>query len=323
MNILMKFSKAVMVLALGGILVSSCKDDDDSSSTYYSLSGSLSVGAEMPSYVNPGDVFNFESSGVSLPESETDEDVKLYFTYKNSVDNVKDTVSTYTVTIPEMLGEYTVTATAEASGYYTKTVTQTTTVVSAKSLTGCDRSSLSQVTDSRDGKQYRQVTVNGKWWFAENLAYYEKDADGNYTFGSSYEAVKATEDIMGGFYSWEDAQTACPSGWRLPTLEEWNALGDTAGDFMCDAYFNGSRLWEFWPDVKVTNKLNLYLMPFGYATVVDGEYTFTGFNDYAFYWVNDGGKPKCKYIYVATPKVLNWEDPSETDFAAQVRCVKE
>ena len=270
MNLFMNIKKAVIVLALGGVLVNSCKDDD-STSTYYSLDGSLSVGTEMPSYVNPGDVFNFESTGVSIPESETHEDVVLYYTYKNSADNVKDTVSTYTVTIPETLGEYTVTATAEAKGYYTKTVTQTATVVSSRSLTGCDRSSLSQVLDSRDGKRYRQVSVNGKWWLAENLAYYEKDDEGNYTFGSSYEAVKATDGIMGGFYSWKDAQTACPSGWRLPTLEEWDALGDTAGDFMCDAYFNGSRLWEFWPDVKVTNKLNLYLMPFGYATIVDGE----------------------------------------------------
>ncbi len=310
------------MFAVGGILANSCKKDE-SSSTYYSLNGSLSIGTEMPAYVNPGDVFSFESTGVSIPDTETHEDVYLYYTYKNSADNVKDTVSTYTITIPETLGEYTLTATAEAKGYYTKTVTQTTTVVSSKSLTECDRTDLMQVSDSRDSKHYHVVNVNGRFWFAENLAYYEKDADGNYTFGRPYGNVKATEDVMGGFYNWNDAQTACPSGWRLPTLEEWEAAGTTAGDFMCDAYFNGSRLWEFWPDVKVTNKLKLYLMPFGYATIVDDEYTFTGFNDYSFYWVNDGGKGKCKYIYVATPDVLNWDVPSEEDFAAQVRCVRE
>ncbi len=66
----------------------------------------------------------------------------------------------------------------------------------------------------------------------------------------------------------------------------------------------------------------MFLMPFGYATIVDDEYDFTGFNDYAFYWASDEGKPICKYIYVATPKVLDWVNPSETDFAAQIRCVK-
>ena len=64
-------------------------------------------------------------------------------------------------------------------------------------------------------------------------------------------------------------------------------------------------------------------MPFGYATIVDGEYTFTGFNDYAFNWADDAGKPVCKYIYVSNPKVIDWPSASETDFAAQLRCIKE
>ncbi len=318
----MKFRKAVVVaLALGGLLSYSCKKDSSSSSTYSSLSGTLTVG-ELPLYVNPGDVYSFESKGVSIPDTETKEDVILYYVYKNSVDNQRDTVSSYSVTIPDMVGEYTITATAEATGYYSKTVTLTATVVSDKSLTGCDRSSLSSFTDTRDGKSYSQVNIDGKFWMAENLAYYEKDSDGKYLAGRSYYEEKATDDIFGGFYNWEDAQSACPSGWRLPTSEEWNALGESAGDLMCDAYYNGERLWEFWPDVKVTNKHQLFLMPFGYATIVDDEYDFTGFNDYAFYWASDEGKPICKYIYVATPKVLDWVNPSETDFAAQIRCVK-
>ncbi len=319
----MKYIKVVAALALGALVYASCKKDEDSTTTYKSLSGDLSVGVELPVFVNPGDQFIFKSSGVEVPDSETDAEVVRVYTYKNSEDNVKDTIDTYSVTIPDIVGEYTITATAEAKGYYTKTKKLTTTVVSQKSLTECDRKDLPQIVDARDSKRYRITTINGKSWLAENLAYYQKDEDGKYLLGSSYYSVKATDDIMGGFYTWEDAIKACPEGWRIPTVSEWDSLGGISGDMMCDAYYNGERLWEFWPEVKKTNKYKLYIMPFGYATLTDKEYSFTGFNDYAFYWADDNGNPVCKYIFVSTPKVLEWGDVSKTDFAAQIRCIKE
>ena len=75
--------------------------------------------------------------------------------------------------------------------------------------------------------------------------------------------------------------------------------------------------------MKINNKHQFFAMPFGYATIVDGEYSFAGFNDYAFFWADDSGKPICKYIHVSTPSLLEWREVSESDFAAQVRCVKE
>lgn len=317
----MKHSKLILALAFFALMTAACKEDE-TTPTYNSLSGTLTVG-EMPAYVNPGDEFTFTSTGVSLPESESDQSLEIVYTYKNSVNNKKDTLSTYTVTIPDIVGEYTVTATAELDGYYTKTVNLSTIVLSDKSLSGYDLSALSQVQDSRDGKRYRRTQVNGKWWFSQNLAYFQKDEEANYTFGSPYAAVKATEDVFGGFYSAEEALTACPDGWRLPKVEEWDALGGLSGDLMCEGYYNGDRLWEFWPEVKKTNKYNLFVLPFGYATIVKGDYSFTGFNDYAFFWALKDGKPVCKYIYAATPELLEWESPSLQDFGAQIRCVME
>ena len=132
----------IFAIAVLGVLSISCKKDKDSTATYKSMSGDLSVGTEMPSFVNPGDKFDFVSSGVTIPESETDKTVERVYTYKDSEKNVKDTIDKYSVVIPDIVGEYKVTATAEAKGYYTKTKVLTTTVVSGKSLTSCDKSSL-------------------------------------------------------------------------------------------------------------------------------------------------------------------------------------
>ena len=315
----MKYSKLIFAFAFSFVLASACKKDE-STPSYKSLSGTLEIGT-LPLYVNPGDEFSFTSSGVSLPESETDQSLEIIYTYKNSENNKKDTLSSYSVTIPDIVGEYTITATAELTGYYSKTSTLSTTVVSEKSLTEYDLTSLSQVLDNRDGKRYRRSSINGKWWFAQNLAYYEKNEEGEYSFGSSYYSEKATEDVFGGFYSGEEALRACPEGWRLPTVEEWDALGGLAGDMMCDSYYNGERLWEFWPEVNKTNKLKLFALPFGYATIAEGDYSFTGFNDYACFWATKAGVPVCKYIYSQTPELLEWESPSPKDFAAQIRCV--
>ena len=317
----MKLSKILLsALALCAV-AAACKKDDDSTSTYKSLSGTFTVG-ELPVFVNPGDEFDFVSEGLSFPDDEKDASLEIVYTYTTSQTDKIDTISTYHIVIPDITGEFTLTAKANATGYYTKTVTLTTTVISEKSITNADKSGYFQQYDNRDGKTYYFTTIDGKKWFSDNLAYYETDSEGNYSFGRPYQDAAAAEDVFGAFYTWEEARSACPQGWHLPSLDEWNAIGDQAGDLMCDAYYNGARLWEFWPDVKVTNTKRFFAFPFGYATVVDDAYDFTGFNDYAFFWADNAGSPVCCYIYVAAPRIKVWDNPSPTDFAAQVRCVK-
>ena len=317
----MKLSKTLLTALAICVIAAACKKEDDSTTTYKSFSGTFEVG-ELPSFVNPGDEFDFVCEGLSFPEDETDDSIEIVYTFSASDTDKTDTVSTYHLVVPDIVGEFTLTAKASATGYYTKTVTLTTTVVSDKSITGANKKNLAQQHDPRDAKRYHYTTIGVQKWFSDNLAYFETDAEGNYKFGRPYMDASAAEDAFGGFYTWDEAQRACPTGWHLPSLDEWNAIGDQAGDLMCDAYYNGARLWEFWPDVQVTNSKKFFAYPFGYVTVVDSEYTYTGFNDYAFFWADKDGSPACCYIYVAEPKVKVWDNPSPTDFAAQIRCVK-
>ena len=81
-------------------------------------------------------------------------------------------------------------------------------------------------TDTRDGKIYKTVTINGKNWFAENVNY---DIP-NDTLDVCYNNDTVNCAKYGRLYDWFAAkQAACPVGWRLPDSAEWAALVAFAG----------------------------------------------------------------------------------------------
>jgi len=80
-------------------------------------------------------------------------------------------------------------------------------------------------TDIRDGKIYGKVEIGGKWWMAENLNYDIVNGNGSWCYGNNgYNCY-----TYGRLYTWNVAMAACPSGWHLPTRDEWDNLVATAG----------------------------------------------------------------------------------------------
>ena len=77
-------------------------------------------------------------------------------------------------------------------------------------------------TDPRDGQSYDIVKIGGLTWFAENLNFATEGSvcpEGDTRKCSEY----------GRLYTWDDARTSCPEGWRLPDSADFAALVEQAG----------------------------------------------------------------------------------------------
>jgi len=93
---------------------------------------------------------------------------------------------------------------------------------------GCEEKSGGNgtFTDSRDSKVYKWVKIGTQTWMAENLNYkFENTLDSS---GYCYKNDTVNCEVYGRLYNGCDVKV-CPSGWHLPTIEEWKILVDFAG----------------------------------------------------------------------------------------------
>jgi len=81
---------------------------------------------------------------------------------------------------------------------------------------------VANFTDTRDGKTYKTVKIGNQTWMAENL---------NIEIGKfkCYANDPANCLKYGRLYEWGTAKKACPSGWHLPSREEWQTLVNFVG----------------------------------------------------------------------------------------------
>lgn len=323
-------------LVVGFVLMAGCKKEEET--TYENLSGSLRL--SLPEYVEPGYTKTFMIDTMMTVSRSDHGPVGYLFIDPDT--SVADTMVTaagvvkkhyYTFTAANTTASQTLTFQAftdEDDHYYGTTAKVTFTIVrpgvgSGASISNFDTGSLLKpFVDPRDGRSYYYTVIGDKIWMRQNLAWTGA--------GKPFHLCEAMTDVFGRFYTWEEAKNACPEGWHLPADAEWTAmmtgakpgkdLPGLAGRVMGDLYFNGTKMWEYWREVPISDELLLSAMPVGYATIGEGEYAFDGLYTYAAFWTADeeDGLAVCRYIYHSKDIVYR-SKMSKTEFAASVRCV--
>ena len=349
----MSIRKLYPILLAAAVLMSavSCKDDDTESLP--SLDGMLMF--DLPAFIQPKEVLIMKPKGLTHPDGKiigyywkvtpgmTSNDTTRYENGLTIDGHESD--GSFRYHFSDSLGTYTVSCYGFADGYNSGYASSYTTVVQG-GLDGSITETGIVKNDRKvtiDGTDYYYTSHNGLDWFRNNLA--------NPSYGVSYTNSDAMLNVFGSFYSYEDAMNACPEGWRLPTDAEWAALADklnpeadaTAGepfkgiaaDLMANVKFNGTEMWEYWPNVgEITNSSKLAFIPAGYANLgernEEGSYptaSFFGVYEYATFWTadkveGDDNMAYYRYIICDQPDIQIGKGDIKT-FGANVRCVRE
>ena len=137
-------------------------------------------------------------------------------------------------------------------------------------------SKMDKFTDSRDGREYRTVTIGSQVWMAENLKY---AVENSYCYNDD----ESKCDDYGRLYSWSSAKDnkLCPDGWHIPNFEEWEILSDAVGGK--DVAGQKLRSNEGWGEKN--NSIDNYkftVRPTGFR---HGN-GYDGMNEHAYFWLN-------------------------------------
>ena len=127
-------------------------------------------------------------------------------------------------------------------------------------------------TDERDGRIYKTVKIGNQIWMAENL---------NYETSNSYCYYGHNCAIFGRHYIWSSAIIACPSGWRLPNLDDFAILVELAGGHnAAGKTLKSKNGWD--DDGNGTDDFLFSAMPAGDRQSDGGWYFMSG--HYGYFW---------------------------------------
>ena len=179
--------------------------------------------------------------------------------------------------------------------------------------TGCQ--GLTSVTDPRDGQVYSVVQIGDQCWLQKNMNY---QAGNNWCYNDNTD--NCTE--YGKLYNWQTAQNVCPTGWHLPSEDEWikliNSLGgyDLSGDKLKES---GTAHW---------NSPNSGTNSSGFTAMGGGGRYFNGyynnFKSQGQFWSStsiDNENAKGLTLYYNLSNTYIFSDKKAYGFS--VRCVKD
>jgi uncharacterized protein (TIGR02145 family) len=172
--------------------------------------------------------------------------------------------------------------------------------------------------DARDGHWYRMVTINGQTWMAQNLNF--ETSGGSLCYANSADSCEK----YGRLYAGDTAEAACPYGWHLATMQEWDALIEYAGGNYAGKKLKSTTGWiDDWDgtDGNGTDDYGFTALPGGMSYTWSSS--FTGEPGGNGYWWTAYNGPNRNFINMSTSNDTRPDGALFTrrEYAFSVRCV--
>lgn len=302
---------SIIFVAFAALAILSCKKKEEETLPY--LEGNLKInGVEVfISADSDQRTLTLKPSGAKHPEEKTlgyywkvSPTMTRYDTtrYENGLNkNGQPSDGSFTYTIEDSLGTYTIYCYAYASGYNGLSASARTTVVrGGVQVNDNIKVSITNTEIATNGTpldetEYYYATIGSLDWTLNNMA--------DKSVGVGFLNNDAMSDVYGRYYSYDEAKAICAAlpadegnTWRLPTDEDWvnmvKSITTDATDFtpevhtdiywdsekngkptlaarlIADACFNNIKMWDYWPEIGVpTNSSTLAILPVGYANL--------------------------------------------------------
>ena len=175
-----------------------------------------------------------------------------------------------------------------------------------------DNCEYGELIDSRDGQAYKTVKIDTLWWMAENLNY---ETDSSFCYKDSSELCEE----KGRLYAWEDAGTACPEGWHLPSALDVEDLYQTAGG----RYVAGKLLKSTtFKDSAGTDAFGFSALPTGRRYARDGTFDWGETSVYMWTSLSYSNSEAWSIRFRSDSEKVETIEYDKLD-ALSVRCVKD
>lgn len=204
--------------------------------------------------------------------------------------------------------------------------------------------------DTRDGNVYKTVKIGQQIWMAENLKYLpsvmpsttgSKITPYYYVFGYNGKILEEAKAIgyynkFGVLYNWPAAmagstsstanpsgiQGICPSGWHLPSNDEWMQLIEYLGgrDRVGTKLFANNN-WDL-TDTEETNQSGFSAIPTGRRDEQFSSFSFSIGVNYGFWWsATEFDSSRAEIVETSRNSAYTIDFFKDNGFC--VRCVKD
>lgn len=170
----------------------------------------------------------------------------------------------------------------------------------------------------RDGVEYKTVEIADMCFMKENMRF--KPGLGN---SICYGEDDANCETYGRLYDYEAASYACPSGWRMPTADEYEILIDFYNKDDENTVGKHFKATSGWSDANGDDDLEFTALPGG---ICDEDKECSGLGDYGYWWTSSVAKKNYSHYALnltAFNDQVTAKSGIENERFLSVRCVKD